>query len=89
MAFDQNWRFVQDCTAGQECMASTVTLQSWPKPQKLLKIEKKNNLYIGGPSVCLSVCLSVSMYSSNAHRFGPIGMKIGMYTPWDPESDMG
>ena len=37
----------------------------------------------------LSVCLSVCMYPSIAHSFGPIGMKLGMDTPWDPGNDMG
>ena len=37
----------------------------------------------------LSVCLCVCMYPSSAHSFGPIGMKLGMDTPWDPGSDMG
>ena len=29
------------------------------------------------------------MYPSSVHSFGPIGMKLGMDTPWDPESDVG
>ena len=33
--------------------------------------------------------LSVYMYPSSAHSFGPISMKLGMDTPWDPGSDMG
>ena len=34
----------------------------------------------GGLCVCLSVC----MYPSSAHSFGPMGMKLGMDNPWDP-----
>ena len=29
------------------------------------------------------------MYPFSAHSFGPIGMKLGMDTPWDPGSVMG
>ena len=29
------------------------------------------------------------MYPSSAHSFGPIGMKLGIDTPWDPGSGMG
>ena len=36
-----------------------------------------------------TVCVCVCMYPSSAHSFGPIGMKLGMDTPWDPGSDMG
>ena len=31
----------------------------------------------------------VCMYSSSAHSFDPIVMKLGMDTPWDPRSVMG
>ena len=41
-----------------------------------------------GRFVCLSVCLFVCLYPSSAHSFGPIGVKFGMDTPWDPGSDM-
>ena len=37
----------------------------------------------------LSVCLCVCMYPSSAHSFDPIGMKLGMDTPWDTGSDVG
>ena len=39
--------------------------------------------------VALSVCLFVCLYPSSAHSFSPIGMKLGMDTPWDPAGDMG
>ena len=29
------------------------------------------------------------MYPSSNHIFSPIGMKLGMDTPWDPGGDMG
>ena len=29
------------------------------------------------------------MYPSSAHKFGTIGMKLGIDTPWDPGGDMG
>ena len=41
MAFDQNGRSGQDCTAGQDFTANVLAVQSWPKPQKWLKFEKK------------------------------------------------
>ena len=31
----------------------------------------------------------VCLYPSSAHSFDPIVMKLGMDTPWDPESVMG
>ena len=37
----------------------------------------------------LFVCVTVCMSPSSAHSFGPIGMKLGMDTPWDPGRDMG
>ena len=39
--------------------------------------------------VALSVCLFVCLYPSSAQSFSPIGMKLGMDTPWDPAGDMG
>ena len=36
----------------------------------------------------LFVCLSVCVYLSSPYSFGPINMKLGMNTPWDPGSDM-
>ena len=42
-----------------------------------------------GRFVCLSVCLSVCVYPFSAHCFSPIGMKLGMDTPWDPGGVMG
>ena len=35
------------------------------------------------------VPMYVCMYPSCAHSFGPIGMKLGMDTPWDPGSVIG
>ena len=42
-----------------------------------------------GRFVCPDVCLFVCVHPSSAHSFSPIGMKLGMDTPWDPGSDMG
>ena len=51
----------------------------------LVFYDKWKNLYNKRRTVCVCVC----MYPSSAHSFGPIGMKLGMDTPWDPGSDMG
>ena len=37
----------------------------------------------------IKVALSVRMYPSSAYSFSPIGMKLGMDSPWDPAGDMG
>ena len=37
----------------------------------------------------IKIALSVCLYPSSAHSFSPIGMKLGMDTPWDPAGDMG
>ena len=37
----------------------------------------------------MSLCTYVCLYPSSAHSFDPIGMKLGMDTPWDPGSVMG
>ena len=39
--------------------------------------------------LCMYVCMYVCMYPSSADSFGPIGMKLGMDTPWDPGSVIG
>ena len=55
----------------------------------------ENNLFLLGIAfiyiikVALSVCLFVCLYPSSTHSFSPIGMKLGMDTPWDPAGDMG
>ena len=46
---------------------------------------ESTNLYYQNKTVCLTVCV----YPSNAHTFGPMGMKLDMDIPWDSESDMG